>query len=91
MRNLAQAPSNVKPVSKADQIRQLLHLPNNVIARRLGCMPEYVRAVRQRTSASGHPTHIASLKWREKNRAHYLAVQREYNRNRSVNRREASQ
>jgi hypothetical protein len=40
-------------MSTADRIRQLLHLPNQEIARRLGCHPAYVRTVRQRTSKDG--------------------------------------
>jgi hypothetical protein len=40
-------------MSKADQIRKLLHLSNAEITARVGCLPAYVRAVRQRTSRSG--------------------------------------
>jgi hypothetical protein len=43
------------PMSTADRIRKMLHLPNAVIAQRLGCSPAYVRTVRQRTSPDGNP------------------------------------
>lgn len=40
-------------LSKADQIRKLLHLSNAEIAKHVGCMKEYVRTVRQRTNKAG--------------------------------------
>jgi hypothetical protein len=54
--------------SKADRIRKLLHLSNAEIAKRIGCRDSYVRAVRQRTSANGHPILDAgSRTWIEAN------------------------
>lgn len=56
-------------LSKADQIRKLLHLSNAVIAERMGCSDAYVRAVRQRTRSDGRPQWtLTGLKWVEKNR-----------------------
>lgn len=57
-------------LSKADQIRKLLHLSNKEIAERIGCLDAYVRAVRQRTSDSGNPiTDAACRNWVLENRA----------------------
>ena len=57
-------------VSKADKIRSMLHLSNAKIAKRVGCLPEYVRVVRQRTSHSGNPIERAiDLAWRPELRA----------------------
>ncbi len=70
-------------MSKADQIRTLmtLHLPDRVIAKRVGVGAAYVRAVRQRTSASGNPIKApADLKWRASNREAYNAYHRVYQR-----------
>ena len=51
-------------MSKAEQIRSLFHLPNAVIAKRVGCRDTYVRAVRQRTSSNGFPVRaIADLNY----------------------------
>ena len=71
-------------LSKSDKIRKILHLSNAEIAERIGCREEYVRSVRQRTSASGNPiTDAASLNWRENNREYFKAYMREwYRRNR---------
>ena len=45
-------------LSKADQIRKLLHLPNAVIVERTGYKYDYVRWVRQHTSPSGNPINL---------------------------------
>ena len=47
-------------MSKADQIRKLLHLSNAEITTRVGCLRAYVGAVRQRTSRSGQPIQTAA-------------------------------
>ncbi len=53
-----------RQLSKADRIRKILHLSNKEIARRTGCAPAYVRAVRQRTSDAGNPiTDNANRNW----------------------------
>lgn len=42
-------------LSTADKIRQLLHLPDGIIAQRLKCDTTYIRVVRQRTTPEGFP------------------------------------
>lgn len=55
--------------SKSDRIRKILHLPNAVIAERIGCRKDYVRAVRQRTSLFGNPiTDAANRNWQAENK-----------------------
>jgi hypothetical protein len=55
-------------LSKADRIRKLLHLSNAEVAKRIGCRDAYVRAVRQRTSKSGHPVETDGSKaWKQAN------------------------
>jgi hypothetical protein len=51
-----------RQLSKSDRIRKLLHLSNKEIAETIGCREEYVRTVRQRTSASGNPKNSNAVK-----------------------------
>ena len=54
-------------LSKADKIRKFLHLDNAEIAKRVGVLPAYVRAVRQRTSEVGNPINGPVDKWKAAN------------------------
>ncbi len=64
-------------MSKADQIRKLLHLPTVEIATRTKTHEGYVRAVRQRTSKSGNPIETeSSRRWKER----HPELVREYDR-----------
>ena len=42
-------------MSKADEVRKLLHLPNAMVAARTGYPESYIRTVRQRTTPDGQP------------------------------------
>lgn len=71
-------------MSKADQIRELLHLPNFVIAERLGrpfhkVELAYIRAVRQRTSSLGNPiTPATQRNWKAENPERIRAMRQRY-------------
>jgi hypothetical protein len=70
-------------LSKADQIRKLLHLSDAEIVAHVGCHDAYVRAVRYRTSSNGHPIDRPSdLAWRNANWDRVIECDRDRKRKR---------
>ena len=71
-------PAPEKPKSKSARIIDLLattDLTRAEIAARIGCLPEYVRAVEQRSEAE--PGNSPDQRWKMRNRETYLARMRE--------------
>ncbi len=70
-------------MTKSEQIRKLLHLTNAEISRRTGFLQDYVRAVRQRTTANGEPaTSRAERTYRLANPEQQRAYKQRYNEKR---------
>lgn len=83
-------------MSKADQIRALMHLPNHVIAERIGHPQNergmaYIRAVRQRTTRDGHPTTPEThRRWLVRNYAYVREQENAYKRRKRREQRAAT-